>query len=125
MTKLTTRKNLKVDTEPKKERKLVKSTSAKKGPKVKKTVNVIKEVIKDVDKKVTNESILPEVKNVKVEEVKPKVRAMQVTLLTGATYKIKNVTFVKNRATVITDERILREVCVNSSFKVIDVRGGT
>jgi hypothetical protein len=128
MTKLTTRKNSKVISKPTKERKLAKSSSTKKGPKVKKTVNILKEVIQDFDKKITNESVLPEVKvevkNVKVEVKKPKVRAKIVQLIGDAsTYKIRNVTFVKNRQTVITDERILKEVSVNSSFIVIDVRG--
>jgi hypothetical protein len=48
----------------------------------------------------------------------PKQRAMRVELLEGASYTVRGVTFLKDRPVVVTDERILSELEVNSRFKV-------
>lgn len=61
--------------------------------------------------------IAPFKKEVKPEPA-PKQRAMTVELLEGASYTIKGATFLKDRPVVVTDEKLLSELEVNSRFTV-------
>lgn len=57
-------------------------------------------------------------------ENEPKVRIFRVELLLGSKYTVRGKTFFKDRPVVVTDERILKELEVNSRFKLIGVAGG-
>lgn len=54
----------------------------------------------------------------------PKVRVNLVELVEGSTYEIRGVRFLRNRPVVVTDQRILSAVEVNSRFRVTDAEGG-
>lgn len=54
----------------------------------------------------------------------PKVRTAVVELVEGSTYEVHGMRFVSRRPVVVTDQRILSALAVNSRFKLTDVEGG-
>jgi hypothetical protein len=54
----------------------------------------------------------------------PKVRAAKVELVEGSSYEVHGVRFISGRPVVVTDQRILSTVSVNSRFRVTGVEGG-
>jgi len=54
----------------------------------------------------------------------PTVRAAVVELVEGSTYEIRGMRFTYRRPVVVTDQRILSALAVNSRFKLTDVEGG-
>lgn len=57
-------------------------------------------------------------------ETAPKVRSAVVELVEGSSYEIRGTRFLSRRPVVVTDQRILSAVEVNSRFRVTDAEGG-
>lgn len=57
-------------------------------------------------------------------ETPPSIRAAVVELVEGSTYEIRGMRFLSHRPVVVTDQRILSAVEVNSRFRVTDAEGG-